>query len=53
MTRGAFVLQVKVTDVQGRPVQGATIAALPLPTGWAKGAPFAWPRQRNMGWPAR
>ena len=31
-----FVLQVKVTDVQGRPVEGAVVAALPLPTAWAK-----------------
>jgi hypothetical protein len=36
-SRGAFVLQVKVTAVQGRPVEGATIAALPLPAAWAKG----------------
>jgi len=36
-SRGAFVLSVKVTDLKGRPVEGAVVAALPLPTAWAKG----------------
>ena len=36
-SRSVFVLQVKVTDAQGRPVEGAVVAALPLPAAWAKG----------------
>ena len=37
MSRSVFVLRVKVTDAQGRPVEGAVVAALPLPTAWARG----------------
>lgn len=36
-TRGTFVLVVRVTDLTGRPVSGAVVAALPVPTAWAKG----------------
>ena len=36
-SRGGFALIVKVTDLKGRPVEGAVVAALPLPTAWAKG----------------
>lgn len=36
-SRAVFVLQVKVTDAQGRAVEGAVVAALPLPTAWARG----------------
>ena len=36
-SRSVFVLQVKVTNAQGRPVGGAVVAALPLPTAWASG----------------
>lgn len=36
-SRAAFVLTVLVTDAKGRPVQGATVKATPLPGPWARG----------------
>jgi hypothetical protein len=36
-TRQIFVLQVRVTDVKGRPVGGAVVQAVPAVASWARG----------------